>query len=106
MNPAPDEAELIEALRLRDMARAIVRTDLETLRLGLAERPLTSRVRDKVITTAVDTAESGIDLALENRLVLGLTLASMIGWLFRKPLGALAHAGWTSVVRQVSNRRN
>jgi len=96
MTLAPDEADLIEAQRLRDMARANVRTNLQTLRDGLTERPLTTRVRDQVVSTAVDTAESGIDLALENKALLGLTLASVVGWLFRKRLGGLAQAGWTA----------
>jgi len=93
----PTEAGLIEARRLRDMARSIARTDLATLRLDLAERPLGRRVRDSVVTGAVDTAESAIDLALENRTVLALTLSGVIGWLFRKRLGALAQTGWTWV---------
>jgi hypothetical protein len=94
MTQPPTETGLIEARRLRDLARSIVRTDLATLRLDLAERPLGRRVRDSVVTGAVDTAENAVDLALENRAVLALTLSGVVGWLFRKRLGALAHTGW------------
>ena len=101
-----DEADLIEAQRLRDMARDIVRGDLDTLRQSLSDRPITTQVRDQAVSTAADVAQSGIDLALENRGVLALTLAGVIGWLFRKPLGALGHAGWTWTVRRFSGQRD
>lgn len=90
-----EEADLIAARRLRDIARAIVHTDLATLRRDVAERPVAGRVRAQIISTALDTAESGIDLALENRGVLALTGTAMVGWLFRNPLGVLAQHGWT-----------
>lgn len=106
MKIAPDEAQLIEARRLRDLARSIVRTDLATLRHSLAERPLRQRMRDRAVVTAVDTAEYGIDLARENRGVLTITLAGITGWLFRKPLGALAHTGWTWAERQLARWRH
>ena len=101
-----DEVALIEARRLRDMARGNVRTNLDTLRRDLAERPLTARLREAAITTAVDTAENAINLALENRAVLGGTLASVIGWLFRKPLGRLGHSGCTWVAHHWSQWRD
>lgn len=94
MSRAADEAALIEARRLRDLARTVVRTDLQTLRLSLTERPLARRAQDRLVATAVDTAESGLELARENGVVLALTAASLVAWLFRKRLGALAQAGW------------
>lgn len=106
MTIAPDEAHLIEARRLRDMARGIVRTDLATLRLSLAERPLGRRMRDRAVVTAVDTAEYTVDLARENRGVLALTLAGVTGWLFRKPLGVLAHTGWAWTKRRLARWRH
>jgi hypothetical protein len=105
MSGGSDEADLVEARRLRDLARAIVRTDMATLRADLGERSLASRARDQVIGTAVDTAEKGVDLALENKALLALTLTGVTGWLFREPLGALGHRCLTWVERRWLSRR-
>jgi hypothetical protein len=102
---APDEADLIEAQRLRDLARDILRSDLDTLREDLARRPLAGRARDAVVTAVADTAESGIDLARENIGVLALTGATLLGWLFRKPLGALAQSGLARAGQWLAQRR-
>jgi len=83
MTFSPLETRLIEARRLR---------------------PLKQRVRDSVVAGAVDTTEDAIDLALESPTVLGLTLAGVIGWLFRKRLGAIGHAGWTWVAGRFAHR--
>ena len=106
MTGAPDEAALIEARRLRDLARGIVQTDLATLRLSLAERPVGQRLRDRAVVIAVDTAEDGIDLARENWGVVAVTLAGLTGWLFRRPLGVLMHNGWRWTERQFDNWRS
>ncbi len=105
MSLSADEADLIAAQRLRDMARAIVRTDLATLRESLAAEPLSRRLRNRVVAIAADTAQGGIDLALENRALLGFTLAGLFGWLFRKPIGGLAHSGWMWFERWRIRRR-
>jgi hypothetical protein len=95
MTLSPPETRLIEARRLRNLARSIARTDLQTLLLDLAERPLRRRLRDGAIAGAVDTAENVVELALENRAVLALTVTGVVGWLFRKRLGILAQTVWT-----------
>ncbi len=106
MNLSGDETDLIAAQHLRDMARAIVRTDLATLRASLAAEPLSRRLRKRVVAGAVDTAQSGIELALENRALLAVTLAAAIGWLFRKPIGGLAHSGWMWLERWRASRHH
>jgi hypothetical protein len=91
-----DEIGLIEARRLRDAARAIVSTDFATLSHQLAERPLTVRLRERAIEGVTDAVESGIALADENRVVVGVTIAAVIGWLLRNRLvraGRAAAAG-------------
>ncbi|WP_353230772.1 hypothetical protein [Novosphingobium sp.] len=85
-----DDAALIEARRLRDAARAIVHNDVATLRADLAARPLPQRMRDRAVQSATEALHSGTELAQENRLVLGLTLGALVGWLFRRRLGMLA----------------
>jgi hypothetical protein len=98
-------ARLIEARRLRDAARAIVRTDVATLRLDLAERPLTTRVRDQVVLAATQTAQDGVALAKDNPLIVGLTIAAVIGWLLRNPLSALLHAAYVQAVQAIAHWR-
>ncbi len=100
-----EERALVEAQRLRDMARSIVRTDLETLRTSLAARPITTRVRDAAVTRAVDLAESATGFAAENRVVIALTLTGALGWLFRRRLGGLAQAGWTQIAGWLAQPR-
>ena len=99
------ETRLIEARRLRDMARSIVRTDLATLRLSLIERPLGTRVRDGAMARATDLARGTLGLAMESKGLLGLTLAGVAGWLFRKRLGSIAQAGWTWIAGRVATWR-
>lgn len=105
MTLAPDEADLIEAQRLRDLARSILRSDLDTLREDLGRRPLAGRAREAVMTAVVDSAESGIGLARENIGVLALTGTALLGWLFRKPLGALAQSGIARAGEWLAQRR-
>ena len=101
----PAETRLIEARQLRDAARAIVRTDLATLQLSLAERPLTERARDSAVTRATGLAHSTLDLAMASRGVFLLTLTAVAGWLFRKRLGAIAQAGWAAGTIRLANWR-
>ncbi len=88
-------AELVEARRLRDMARGIVKTDVATVKLELAERSIPERVRDRIVLAATETAEDGVALVRENRVVVGLTVAALIGWLFRGQLGTLSARGYS-----------
>lgn len=102
MTPA---AHLIEARRLRNAARAIVRTDVATLRLDLAERPLTTRVRDQVVSAATQTAQDGVALAKDNPLIVGLTIAAVIAWLFRNRLSALLQAAYARAEQAIAHWR-
>jgi hypothetical protein len=88
------ETRLIEARRLRDAARGVLRSDIDNLRHGLDDRPIARRVRDEIISKAADAMESGVDLASRNRLAIGLGLGALAGWLFRKPLGRLGQSAW------------
>ncbi|WP_428333670.1 hypothetical protein [Novosphingobium sp.] len=83
-------AQVLAARHLRDVARSTVKTDVSIVRLALAERSLLARVRDRVVLSVTQTAEEGVALADENRVIVGLTLAAAVGWVFRRPLGTLA----------------
>jgi len=96
-------ADLIEARRLRNAARDIVRTDIATVRVELAERSLGTRLRDQVMLSAAQATDEGIALANENRVVVGLTVAAAFGWLFRNPLGTLSRRTYF-IARRVLTR--
>jgi hypothetical protein len=92
--PDSIETRLIEARRLRDAARGVLRSDIDNFRNGLNDRPIARRVRDEIVSKAADAMESGVDLASRNRLAIGLGLAGLAGWLFRKPLTGLGQGAW------------
>ena len=82
-------ADLITARALRDGARDNLRRDIDTLRAELTLRPVAGRVRDRAVRQASDAAQTVTDLAVDNRAAIGVALAALAGWLFRKPLGAM-----------------
>ncbi|EGD58847.1 hypothetical protein Y88_0908 [Novosphingobium nitrogenifigens DSM 19370] len=90
MSRSSDETRIDQARVARDEARALFRADMTVLRESLAERPLTQRLRDRVIHAAADAFEAGLGLARENIVAIGLTASGIAGWVFRKPLGRLA----------------
>ncbi len=97
-----DDRALDEARRLRDAARANVHTGLTTLRDSLTERPLARRVTDRIATEVTETLDSGVELARESKGVIALTLAALLGWLFRRQLGSAAYQVWTRARQQTS----
>jgi hypothetical protein len=96
MSTQNDAQSLIAARHLRDTARETLRRDLDTLRAELSCRPIASRVRDSAVRQASSAAQTVTDLAVDNRAAIGLTVAVLTGWLFRKRLGAMAQeiSGW------------
>lgn len=101
MSARDGEAAVIEARALRDSARALVRTDLATLRAEWSRRPLARRLRDRAVSRAADAIEAGVDLALAQRWVIAGTLAALAGWLFRNRLAGLVQAAWAIGVERL-----
>ncbi len=99
MTTASDEAALVAARNLRDVARELVRSDIATIRSDLAARPLGERLRQKVVSGLADTADSAAALARDNPAVLALTVTGLIGWFAREPLGRFARYGWVTAKR-------
>ena len=54
MSRSSDETRIDQARVARDEARALFRADMAVLRESLAERPLTQRLRDRVVHAAAD----------------------------------------------------
>lgn len=89
-------ADLAEAQALRRDALALVRADLARLQAALAEKPVTVRLREEALhsaaRTAASTATRVADIAIENKPVLAATGLALVGWTFRRQLGALVQS--------------
>lgn len=81
-----DETDLAEALERRTEAWARVNGDITALRAGLAERPITKRLKDHAVDRALDTVDTVIAVAAENRLVIGGVIVALAGWFLRGPI--------------------
>jgi hypothetical protein len=86
MSDADSAKTLAEVQRQRDAARAKLRGDVATLRGDLAERSIPARIGDRAAEIAVESAETAIDVAKENKIVVGLTVAGLLGWFLRRPI--------------------
>ncbi|WP_226019333.1 hypothetical protein [Novosphingobium sp. FKTRR1] len=84
-----DAANLAEAQALHADALALVRGDVARLQAALAEKPIGQRLRDDALNTATQAAERVADVALDNKPVLITMALALIGWSFRRQLGAL-----------------
>ncbi len=80
---------LSELQRQRDAARAKLRGNLDTIRAELAARSIPARIGDRAAETAMDTLETAKDVARDNKVVVGVTIAALLGWLLRGPISGL-----------------
>jgi len=78
--------ELAEARALRTEAWAQVRGDVDRLRDGLDHKPIGQRIKERATDEVVDALDTARDVAGENKTVIGLTVAALVGWLFRRPI--------------------
>lgn len=85
-----DEGALAEARALRNTALGLVRTDVERVRASLAAKPVGEQLRDAALGKLVDGAETARTVAEDNKLVVGLGLAALVGWVFRRRITAWA----------------
>ncbi|WP_225207168.1 hypothetical protein [Novosphingobium huizhouense] len=83
-------SEYKDLLELRTRAWSQVRSDVEALRSGLAARPIGQRIKDKATGEVVDMIDTARDVAAENKTVIGLTFAALLGWFFRRPITDVA----------------
>jgi len=82
-------ATLVEARVLRDEAWALVRTDVATLRDGLAARPIGQRIRERATDEVVEVIEQARDVADDNKAIVAAIAAILAGWFLRGPLGRM-----------------
>jgi hypothetical protein len=91
MSDMGDVAVLTAAQNRRRAAWDRVNGNIAALRTGLAERPLTQRLKDDAADRAISAAGTAKDIALENLPVLGGVAIGLVGWTFRGPLTRFAH---------------
>ncbi|OYW47733.1 MAG: hypothetical protein B7Z36_02230 [Novosphingobium sp. 12-63-9] len=84
-----DAKQLSDARALRTEAWAQVRGDVERLRDGLDDKSIGQRIKERATDEVVDAIDTARDVAGENKTVIGLTVAALVGWLFRRPIGEL-----------------
>ncbi|MDF8331689.1 hypothetical protein [Novosphingobium cyanobacteriorum] len=83
---ARDEQALIEARALRTEAWALVKQDMARLKGGLEAKPIGQRIKDRATEQAFDVVDEAVAVASDNKAVIGITVAALVGWLFRGPL--------------------
>lgn len=91
-----DDSNLGEALAARNAARAALTQRLEAVRGGLADQGIGSRVRHDAAVRVQEVAEETVAVVRESRWIVAATLAVLLGWLLRNPIG--------SAFRRVANR--
>ena len=84
MSVSPDDIAASRALR--DEARAVVATHLDEVRTELSPQAIGQRIKHKASAEAIEVLDETRAVAAENKLVIGATVAALVGWLARKPL--------------------
>jgi hypothetical protein len=85
-----DADALQQARALRNDAWALVHEDLAQLRDGLASKPIAERIKERAVDQLVDVVDTARDVAEDNKAVIAVTIAALMGWMFRRPLTTLA----------------
>ncbi|GGA03154.1 hypothetical protein T8S45_03510 [Blastomonas marina] len=83
---------LAEDKLARDAAKAIALADYHRVKADLAARGVGGRIADTVSEEAAELGEEVIQMAEENKAVVGGVVAALVLWLARGPIGRLL--GW------------
>jgi hypothetical protein len=80
------EDTLAETRSRRDAAWARIRGNVTALRTGFAEKPISTRMRERAVDKALDTVDEVKAMARGNIPVIAGTGALLAAWLLRRPL--------------------
>lgn len=102
------ERRLSEDRAQRSAARRLFDTGLAQVKADLAARGIGGRIKDSVVQQADKAVHTGIAVARENKPVVAGTIALLLVWLLRNPLGKLlgrlsGHAPATEHVNDQDN---
>lgn len=78
----------------RDAALTSVTDSYDRLRGGLADKGIGKRVAEEAANKAKSSAKEVIDIAVENKGVVAVTVGALAIWFARKPLGEQAVKAW------------
>ena len=87
-----DAARLAELQVLRDDAWTIVKADLEALQVGLEQRGIGERIKDRAAEEAHEAWEHTVDIASEHKGIVAATLLALVAWFLRGPIGSAFEA--------------
>ena len=89
------EADPVAVARAeRDAALTSVTGSYDRLRGGLADKGIGKRVAEEAANKAKSSAKEAIDIAVENKGVVAVTVGALAIWFARKPLGEHAVKAW------------
>lgn len=88
MKREADEQRLAEFRGLREEAWRIVKDDLARLQSDLEDRGIGDRIKDRIGEEAHDVWDATRDIASEHKGIVAATVAALVAWLLRGPIGA------------------
>lgn len=83
-----EEQQLVAYRDLRDQALALVKDDIEALKLDLELRGVGARIADRVGDEAREVWEQTLDVAAAHRSLVAATLLALVAWLLRGPIAS------------------
>jgi hypothetical protein len=89
----PEEEQLAALRAVRDEALALVRDDIEALKLDLEARGLGSRIADRVGEGARDVWEQALEVAAAYRSIVAGVVLAIVAWLLRGRIGRALFGG-------------
>lgn len=73
----------------RQIARQLVESGVRQVKADLAARGIGGRIKDSAVREAKETLATGIEVARENKPVIAGTIALLLVWFLRNPLGRM-----------------
>ena len=83
----PDLTRLTEYRALRDSAWAVVRSDVDSLRVDLSAHGIGERIKDRAAEEAQDAWDQARDVASDHKGVVAGTVLALAAWFLRGPIG-------------------
>ena len=80
------EAKFREIRSARNTTRAAFDRRLAAVKADYAKRGIGGRITDRVTAEAMDALHSGLDVAKDQKAMIGATVGVLILWLCRKPV--------------------
>lgn len=83
--------EIARARALRNEALALVTAHFADVRTDLSPQNLGEKLKHKASEQAVEAVETTRAVVSDNKIIVGLTFAGLVGWFARGPIVRLGH---------------